>query len=385
MNLNSHTADINYLYELSMAIGNSLDYQGNCNHFLQLLLARKSLSSCWIYRKDKEHYTLSYSYPNPNKTKYSKSITKILDQLLYGINAVILEITTDIIQIAPIPIQQGSVLIFDLQSQGILFLHSTQKDAFLPKDISQLKPIMNKFILSLEACESFTRNENLLNKLAMQNRELNDYAHIVSHDLKSPLRNIYTLLHWINEDTSQPLDTLTKQYFDRIGKNVEKMDTLISGILEYSTLDKRKKDKRIIDLYQLLNEVILLLTIPSHISIKIPPTLPKIIADPIDIKQIFYNLLMNAIKSIDKPLGTIKIEAVDTTECWQFKIIDNGKGIEEKYFQKIFQVFQKLEDNSMSNGMGLAMTQKIVAHYGGTITVASKKDEGSIFSFNLKK
>ncbi len=385
MDFNQHLSDILHLYEFSMAIGNSLDYTGNCNHFLKLILARKNLSSCWIYRKENNQYTVTYSYPNPSKKIVLKNKNQILDTLVLGIKSKIVSVDTTIQEVSPIDIQQeGSLLIFNLHDQGILFLYSAYTDTFTPKDISQLQPIMDKFILSLEACESFSKKEDLLQRLALQNQELNDYAHIISHDLKTPLRSIDTLLNWIEEECSDSLDSISRQYLLKIHHNIEKMDALIESILTYSTIDKRKKTNYTIDLNEVMREVFKILDIPNHIIIDIVTPLPSIIADTLNMQQLFLCLLQNAINSIEQATGKIYIRVIELNHFWKFEIEDNGKGIDSKYHKKIFKVFQKLENDSMSLGMGLPIAQKIVNHYGGNMSLTSNVNRGSIFSFTLK-
>ncbi|SFI51211.1 sensor histidine kinase [Olleya namhaensis] len=228
------------------------------------------------------------------------------------------------------------------------------------------------------------QKQSMLNELAHQNQELSDYAHMVSHDLKSPLRSIDTLTTWLAQDYSEVFDDNGKKSLHLIRTNVEKMDTLISGILEYSTIGKNQIEVYDVDADNLVQEILKSTQIPEHISIT-KTKLPIIKGDKYRLQQLFQNLIGNAIKYNDKDQGVIKIGVEDQEDSWQFHIADNGKGIEEAYFNKIFKTFEKLENNPDSSGIGLSIVKKIVELYGGEIWLESQVGIGTTFYFTLKK
>ena len=228
------------------------------------------------------------------------------------------------------------------------------------------------------------QKQSMLNELAHQNQELSDYAHMVSHDLKSPLRSIDTLTTWLAQDYSGVFDDNGKKSLHLIRTNVEKMDTLISGILEYSTIGKNQIEVYDVDADNLVQEILKSTQIPEHISIT-KTKLPIIKGDKYRLQQLFQNLIGNAIKYNDKDQGVIKIGVEDQEDYWQFYITDNGKGIEEAYFNKIFKTFEKLENNPDSSGIGLSIVKKIVELYGGKIWLESQVGIGTTFYFTLKK
>lgn len=235
-----------------------------------------------------------------------------------------------------------------------------------------------------ELVEINKKQEKLLKNLAVQNQELNDYAHVVSHDLKSPLRSIDTLVNWLREDHSKNLNEEANDFLSKIEDQVEKMDELIAGILEYSSIDKTLSAEKPVDLNELLNEVISIISVPTHITVKYDE-LPVLVADGFKLKQLFQNLIVNAIKSIDKKTGHIFIGCKSIEDFYEFSVSDNGKGINAAYFKKIFEVFQKLENDSASTGIGLSIVKKVVAHYGGTVWLESEETKGTTFYFTLKK
>lgn len=229
------------------------------------------------------------------------------------------------------------------------------------------------------------QREKLLSELEHQNQELNDYAHMVSHDLKSPLRSIDALTAWLREDYGCKLGEQGAVSINLIRSNVEKMDTLISGILEYSTITKNQTTLYDVDLDKLIDNTISIMFFPDHIKVKKINRLPKVKGDKYRLQQLFQNLIDNAIKYNNKTKGSIEIGVVDIGEFWQFYVKDNGKGIEKVYFDKIFKTFQKLENNVNSSGIGLSIVKKIVSLYGGQVWLKSEINKGTTFYFTLKK
>ncbi len=235
-----------------------------------------------------------------------------------------------------------------------------------------------------EIVEINKQREILFKELEHQNQELSDYAHMVSHDLKSPLRSVDTLAAWLLEDNKDKLDDHCSLQLGLIRANVEKMDALISGILSYSTIGKNEVETYKVDLNSLLKDVLKMIEIPNHISVNIP-SLPSVNGDKYRLQQLFQNLISNAVKYNDKNQGYIEIGFTDKNEFWEFSIKDNGKGIDEVYFNKIFKVFEKLENIEGSTGVGLSIVKKIVDLYGGKIWLTSEPGIGSTFYFTLKK
>ncbi|WP_179352107.1 sensor histidine kinase [Winogradskyella vidalii] len=235
-----------------------------------------------------------------------------------------------------------------------------------------------------EIIEMNKQKESLLNELAYQNQELSDYAHMVSHDLKSPLRSIDTLTTWLNEDYKDAFDASGEKSLQLIRSNVQKMDTLINGILEYSTIGKDHIETYDVNLNKLLISILSIIEVPKHIKVK-KTILPMVKGDKYRLQQVFKNLITNAIAYNDKEKGIIKIGATDRGDFWEFSVEDNGIGIEEVYFDKIFKTFEKLENRTESTGIGLSIAKKIVNLYGGEIWLKSKINEGTTFYFTLKK
>ena len=231
------------------------------------------------------------------------------------------------------------------------------------------------------------RQEQLLEQLEKINQELKDFAYIVSHDLKAPLRGISTLVKWISTDYADKFDQEGKEQMDLLLNRVERMHNLIDGILQYSRVGRVKEEKTQVNLNELVPDIVDMLAPPENITITIENELPMVECEKTRIMQVFQNLLSNAIKYMDKPRGHIRVGCVEEENCWRFSIADNGPGIEEKYFEKIFQIFQTLRprDEVESTGVGLTVVKKIIEMYGGKIWVESVVDKGSTFLFTLPK
>ncbi|WP_298343050.1 ATP-binding protein [uncultured Algibacter sp.] len=229
------------------------------------------------------------------------------------------------------------------------------------------------------------QKEKLLEKLEKSNNELQEYAHIVSHDLKSPLRSIDALVNWIKEDNLEKLDDTSIQNFNLIETTLEKMEQLISDVLMYSSVGSESLEKQTVDLDALIKELKNILFVPDHVSINVLQPLPKIEGEKVKLQQLFQNLISNAIKFIDKDVGLVEIDVKDIGTHYEFSIKDNGIGIEEKFHEKIFKIFHALNKSKDSTGIGLSIVKKIVDLHEGHIWLESKPNMGTTFFFTLKK
>ena len=229
--------------------------------------------------------------------------------------------------------------------------------------------------------------EKLLIELEKVNQELKHFAYVVAHDLKSPLRGIGALAEWLNTDYKDKFDEKGKEMIMLLNTRVDRVHFLIEGILEYSTIGKEAQDKTMIDLNDLLPEIIDLLVPDESISISIQEGMPSVLCIRTQVIQLFQNLLSNAIKFMDKPKGQIDIRFEEKGNNWEFNIADNGPGIDKRYHEKIFQIFQtlKAKDEYESTGIGLAVVSKVLLNMGGKIWVESKLGKGTTFYFTISK
>ena len=229
------------------------------------------------------------------------------------------------------------------------------------------------------------QKEKLVSELENSNQGLQEYAHIVSHDLKSPLRSISALATWLYEDYRDVLNEGGKQNLELMQEKVASMDKLIHGILEYSTANSSELDDSKVDLNTVISDIGETIYIPEHVKLVVPKTLPTIVADRIKMHQVFQNIIGNAVVHIEREIGLVEVLFEDLDDQWQFTISDNGVGIPEEYHKKIFDIFQSIGNNERSTGIGLSIVKKIVDRYSGTVWVDSIVGEGTQFHFTIKK
>ncbi|MDO8206273.1 MAG: ATP-binding protein [Gallionella sp.] len=229
--------------------------------------------------------------------------------------------------------------------------------------------------------------DSLMREIESANEELKNFAYVASHDLKAPLRAISSLADWIFTDYADKFDDEGRAHMRLLISRVRRMDGLIDGILLYSRVGRVKETMVAVDLNRLVPEVIDSLAPPAGIIVTIENPLPTVMTEPTRIQQVFQNLLSNAIKYMDKPEGKIRINCSAEGRQWKFSVTDNGPGIKQHHFEKIFQLFQTLapRDRVESSGVGLALVKKIVEMYGGHVWVESTVGEGSTFFFTLPR
>ena len=231
--------------------------------------------------------------------------------------------------------------------------------------------------------EQLSKNISLLER---SNEELDQFAHIVSHDMKSPLRGISNVVSWIEEDHKQELSPKVDQYLHIIKERIARAESLIQGILSYARIDKEDVEKETVDLNLLVHEV--LENLPTEGNVKVEVShLPIVYSEKFLLFQVFSNLIGNAIKYNDKEDGLIKIYSEEHLTEYEFFVEDNGVGIAPAYHKKIFLIFQTLADKDAfaGTGVGLAIVKKILDSKKKSIRLTSTPGKGSTFSFTWPK
>lgn len=230
-------------------------------------------------------------------------------------------------------------------------------------------------------------------KLALSNKELQDFASVAAHDLQEPLRKIQSFADRLRLKSSTTLDAETVDYLERIQKSSYRMQTLINDLLDYSRVSTKVQPFASVDLNQILIQVI------SDLEIRLEKTqgkiecgdLPRVDADPVQMTQLFLNLINNALK-FHKPgvLPVVKISSrlISTqngSEVCEITVTDNGIGFDEKYSDRIFTIFQRLHGRQEyeGTGIGLAICRKIVERHEGMIIAKSTPGDGATFITTL--
>ncbi len=225
--------------------------------------------------------------------------------------------------------------------------------------------------------------------LIKQNKELEQFNYIASHDLQEPLLTLVGYSNLLEEEYSEHLDEEGKLFLRFINKSAVRMRSLITGLLQYTRINKTEDFEKI-DVNEVINEVIEMLhekvnSTNAKITIE---KIPLLNCSPIYISSLFQNLISNALKfknKNDNPV--IKISCEERKEDWLFKVSDNGIGIEEKKLNEVFVMFRRLhnQDDYPGYGIGLAHCKKIIEIHNGEIWVESKLGVGSTFYFTIAK
>jgi len=289
-------------------------------------------------------------------------------------------------------------LMIEGKLMGLLNIATDNATYFSEENIQIIKEIASQLAISIQQCKlreeilAYTKEleskvEERTKELEHSNRELRDFAQIVSHDLKAPLRAISQLSYWLSQDYADKIDEEGQKQLTLLIARVQRLDNLIEGILQFSRIGKASEKEVIINLNNLVEDTIELLDSPENIHIKIDTKLPTITADPTRIGQLFQNLIQNAIKFIDKPTGFINIGVIERDHFYEFYVKDNGCGIDEQYFDRIFKIFQRLvsRDEQEGTGIGLSLVKRIAQIYGGDVWLTSKVREGTTFYFTFAK
>lgn len=252
---------------------------------------------------------------------------------------------------------------------------------------------INQFLFSMQMLiSSLKDSKNIADSLEKSNRvlkqkndELQNFAYILSHDLKTPIRGVLTLAEFMQEDIENNQMSEITNHIDAIKRRVIRMNDLIEGILDFGKIGMLRSKKEKIDLNKLVNEIFEDIITKENIVCSIKTKLPIIHNVRVLFVQLFYNLISNAVKHNDKKEGIILIDYRVLKKFHEFSIKDNGPGIAKNYHEKIFKLFQTLNetDEIDSTGVGLSIVKKIITVLNGTIRLESKINEGATFYIKI--
>jgi PAS domain S-box-containing protein len=230
----------------------------------------------------------------------------------------------------------------------------------------------------------FRLNEDLLRS----NKELEQFAYVASHDLQEPLRMVSSFTQLLSIRYKDKLDQEAQEFIKFAVDGALRMQSLINDLLEYSRVETRGKNLSLTDMHDVLGHTInnLSLKIKEKNALVTCDELPTIVADGGQMIQLFQNLIGNALKFC-KTSPRVQISAKEEKDHYLFSVKDNGIGIEPQYFDRIFQIFQRLHSKEKygGTGIGLAICRRIVERHGGKIWVESQPGEGTIFKFTIRK
>jgi len=236
--------------------------------------------------------------------------------------------------------------------------------------------------------KSETELKNTMDELATINKQLEQFAYTVAHDIKSPLYGIISALDIIRDEEAIAKDANLSNFVDISANAALHLSDMVDFLLEYSRVSLDHQAPELVHIKELLEQLTVLLFVPANIHIHIPGEMPVFYTRKLKIMQVFQNLISNAIKYNDKETGQIEIGYVDKRDFYQFCVKDNGQGIPEEFKDKIFSLTKTAGNKTKidsSTGFGLNIAKLIVEEQGGKIWFDSVNGQGTIFYFEWKK
>ena len=348
----------------------------NCLYEISRLVADIDRSMDYIFNKAVEWIPRSWRYP---EITCARIVVREKQYMTDNFKQTKWKQSSDIIAWGE---KIGSVEVYYLQEKPVM-----DEGPFLKEERALIDTISGQLGSIIERKRAEQEQAELLKQLGDVNKELSDFAYIISHDLKAPLRGIKQLAEWLSTDYADKLDEDGRRQIHLLSARADRMHNLIDGVLQYSRVGCLKEEQVPVNLNELVSEVIDMVAPPENIAITVENRLPLVECAETCIIQVFENLLSNAVKYMDKPKGWIRIGGVEEDGFWKFSVADNGCGIEEEYFGKIFEIFQTLlpRDEFESTGVGLSVVKRIIDGCGGRIWVESKPGKGSTFFFTLPR
>lgn len=270
----------------------------------------------------------------------------------------------------------GSICVLDAKANK---LDDNQKNA--------LKALAEQVVARLELRKKIKDLKFSQQKLKKVNRNLRQFAHVISHDMKTPLANISLVSQSLQTGYPGSLDNNACDCLDLINKSAKELLLFIDDVLIKCLKPGKSTRLKKVDSYAVISKVIDLIALPADIEIKISGSFPRIQMEKTSLQQVFQNLITNAIKYNDKEKGIINISCYSDHGYHYFDIADNGCGIDNEDLEKIFNKRQTLKKTdrygNIGTGTGLAMVKNIIEQTGGEISVASEKDAGSVFKISI--
>jgi len=273
---------------------------------------------------------------------------------------------------------------------GVLSVLDIEERQLKVFQIDGLKALGNQCMKLFEFAKQSKKFKVIQKKLKQKYQELEKFASVVSHDIKSPLANIISLTELLKVENQGKFDEETTQYLNYLNESSYSLRNYVDGILSfYRSEHILEKDYENVDLHNLLSGIAHLYDVANDVEIDYPETAMLHHVNKAALTQVFLNLVTNALKYNSKDKRKIQITFKQTENFYHFEVIDNGDGFPEEHTSKIFELFTTLDtndrDGNPGSGIGLATVKKLINSMGGTIKVHSIPGEGSTFHFTIKR
>ena len=277
---------------------------------------------------------------------------------------------------------------------GTLTLRSVTPDAYTDRELGLAEHIGTQIAGALASYQLYGQRKKAEEALAAQaselersNEELQQFAYVASHDLQEPLLMVASYTQLLKKRYQGKLDAKADQFIEYAADGASRMGALINDLLAYSRVDSQGKEFVETDSQTVVDRAVANLesVIQESGAVVTHGPLPAVKADPIQLGQLFQNLIGNAIKYRNERVPEVHVGAERANGQWQFSVRDNGIGIDPQYAERIFVIFQRLHTNEEYPGtrIGLGISKKIVDRHGGRIWVESRLGEGSTFYFTI--
>ncbi|WP_408957482.1 PAS domain S-box protein [Natrinema sp. 74] len=271
---------------------------------------------------------------------------------------------------------------------GVIDVYDTDRREFADHDVDFLESVATIIATAIERQEYERRLNETVTELEASNERLEQFAYAASHDLQEPLRMVSSYLRLLEDRYADDLDSDGREFIAFAVDGADRMREMIDGLLAYSRVETRGDPFEPVDLESVLEDVLTDLHVMIErrdAEITIEGTLPTVLGDASQLRQVFQNLLSNAIEySGDEP-PRVFVSAERAGRHWQLSVEDEGIGIDPGDRDRVFRVFQRLHSREESDGtgIGLALCRRIVERHGGDIWVDSEPEVGSTFSFTI--
>ncbi|WP_029036142.1 sensor histidine kinase [Salinimicrobium xinjiangense] len=273
---------------------------------------------------------------------------------------------------------------------GLVAIFNPKETELSNNQQRSLKILVNQILSVIVFRKQNNQYQRMQQDLEQRYKELERFASVVSHDIKSPLANIISLVDLLKEENQDNFDEETQQYIEFLSQASHSLRTYVDGLLVFYRSERiLEKEEEDVDLKTFFGNLTNLFTVDPGVTIIYPEqgTLKKV--NKAALTQIFMNLISNALKYNNKDERQVNIDFQASEDFYEFEVIDNGNGIPRENFEKIFDLFTTLDlndrDGNPGSGIGLATVKKLLNHMGGDIQIESEPGVGSNFKFQIKR